>query len=485
MKKSTGIIIASVAVICAAAAGFAIYSHSLNAKMEQLINVDTVYHGISVNGIDVGGLSGDDAYALLEKELNGGFDSMYINVVKDEESWKYTYSDFDGKYDLREAVDEAYDYGREGSTKERYKLVKKLETEPLNVECGFSYSKVKVNDAMLAINKEVSKEAVNSELSRENGRFVITDDQEGYEMDVPKTSAMVCTAIESMESKDVELCGEVIEPEITREENEKSTSLIGTYYTTYSSGNAGRNENLRVGCLNIDGTVVKPGETFSMNEGLGPQTYENGYRNAAVIVNGKIEDGLAGGVCQVTSTLYNAVIRAELEVVQRSNHSLTVAYVPLGLDAAVAGDYKDFKFKNDTDYPVYIEAYTTGSKVVCNVYGYEVHSSGRKVEFESVKVGTIPKPDEIVTEDPELPEGTREVTYTGKEGLKIDTYKKVFENGSLVSRSYFSSSTYRATADEVTVGTGKAASSTESGQPELPSSINSGNTEESGGSIFG
>ena len=110
---------------------------------------------------------------------------------------------------------------------------------------------------------------------------------------------------------------------------------------------------------------------------------------------------------------------------------------------------------------------------------------GRKVEFESIKVGTIAKPDEIVTEDPELPEGTREVTYTGKEGLKVDTYKKVFENGSLVSRKYFSSSTYRATADEVTVGTGKAVSSEENGQPEQPSSVNSGNDGESGGSIFG
>lgn len=192
-----------------------------------------------------------------------------------------------------------------------------------------------------------------------------------------------------------------------------------------------------------------------MNKELGPQTYENGYRNAAVIVNGKLEDGLAGGVCQITTTLYNAVIFAELEVVERRNHSLAVGYVPLGRDAAIAGDYTDFKFRNDTDYPVYVEAYLDGGKLVCNVYGHEVHDAGREVEFEKVFVATVPKPPEKVTKDPELPEGTREVTYTGKTGSKVSTYKKVYQNGELISREWFSDSNYRATADEVTVGTKK------------------------------
>ena len=190
-----------------------------------------------------------------------------------------------------------------------------------------------------------------------------------------------------------------------------------------------------------------------MNEGLGPQTYENGYRDAAVIVDGKIEDGLAGGVCQITSTLYNAVILAELKIVERSNHSLAVSYVPLGQDAAVAGDYKDLKFQNDTDYPVYIEAYISGNKLITNVYGYEIHSPSREVKFENIVDSVIQKPAEKVTEDPEKPKGYREVTYYGKQGKKVSTYKIVYENGQQISREYFSSSTYRATPDEVTIGT--------------------------------
>lgn len=114
-------------------------------------------------------------------------------------------------------------------------------------------------------------------------------------------------------------------------------------------------------------TVIAPGEVFSANAHLGSQTAAGGYKEAGVYVNGKVEKGMAGGVCQVTSTLYNAVILAELEVVERSPHSMTVGYVPLGRDAAVAGTYKDLKFKNNTEYPIMIEAYASGGQA-CHEY---------------------------------------------------------------------------------------------------------------------
>lgn len=256
-------------------------------------------------------------------------------------------------------------------------------------------------------------------------------------MDFDSTYNAAKAVIESLQPGTVEIKKNEIQPKITREENEKATSLIGTYYTTFSGNDYGRNRNLRVGCANINGTELAPGEIFSMNEGLGPQTYENGYRDAAVIVDGKIEDGLAGGVCQITSTLYNAVILAELKIVERSNHSLAVSYVPLGQDAAVAGDYKDLKFQNDTDYPVYIEAYISGNKLITNVYGHEIHSPSREVKFENIVVSVIQKPAEKVTEDPEKPKGYREVTYYGKQGKKVSTYKIVYENGQQISREYF------------------------------------------------
>ncbi len=309
---------------------------------------------------------------------------------------------------------------------------------------------------MQEIATEFNVEAQDSTITRKNGAFQITEEQKGYAMDVDKTVPKVEEMLEQNTGGTIEPEITITEPKVTKADNEKVTDLIGTYSTTYSANAAGRNENLRVGCANIDGTVIAPGEVFSMNVGLGPQTYANGYKDAGVYVNGKVEQGVAGGVCQVTSTLYNAVILAELEVVERYPHSMTVGYVPLGRDAAVAGDYKDLKFRNDTEYPVYLEAYARDGKVVCNLYGHEIHDAGHKVDFEMVFDGTIPKPAEKVTQDATKPEGYRQVTYTGKTGSKVSTYKIITENGKQISKEWFSSSTYRATADEVTVGTKKA-----------------------------
>ena len=455
-KNLAKVIIAIIIVVIAAAVCFFVLYRSHVNKMYEAVNIDTFYNGVMVNGVELGGYTMEEAKEKLNSDINEKIKDEIIELKDGSgNAFQLKYSDFDGKYNIDDTLLAAYNYARNGDIKERYKLIKDLENNPKDFEAEFTYNAALLKEKLNEIASAINVEAQDSTISRENGQFVITDERQGYEMEIDATYEKIKPVIESMDEETIDIVGKVTEPNVTREENEKATTLIGTYYTTFSGGsaNAGRNENLRVGCEHVNGTVLKPGETFSMNEALGPQTYENGYRNAAVIVNGKIEDGLAGGVCQITSTLYNAVILAELKVVERSNHSLAVAYVPLGQDAAVAGDYKDLKFQNDTDYPIYIETYLSGNKLIANVYGYEIHDSGREVEFENIVDSIIPKPAEKITEDPELPKDYREVTYYGKEGKKVSTYKIVYENGVQISREFFSKSTYSATADEVTIGT--------------------------------
>ncbi len=456
MEKNKNILkIAVIAVLVLAAAGVGAYYYNkaLVKKMTQAVDIETFYDGISVNNVPLGGLTQDEAKEKLSTDVNNVIREQVISLVDGENTYEIKYGDIDAKYNIDDTLLAAYNYGRNGELKERYKQVTDLKDNPKDFEAQFTYNdellKTKINE----ISEQVKVEPENSVMKRENGAFVISDEKIGYEMDFDSTYNAAKAVIESLQPGTVEIKKNEIQPEITRAQNGKATSLIGSYYTTFSGNDYGRNENLRVGCANINGTELAPGEIFSMNEGLGPQTYENGYRDAAVIVDGKIEDGLAGGVCQITSTLYNAVILAELKIVERSNHSLAVSYVPLGQDAAVAGDYKDLKFQNDTDYPVYIEAYISGNKLITNVYGYEIHDSSREVKFENIVDSVIEKPAEKITEDPEKPKGYREVTYYGKQGKKVSTYKIVYENGQQISREYFSSSTYRATPDEVTIGT--------------------------------
>ncbi len=484
MEKNKNIIkIAVIAVIVLLAVGAGAYGYNKVSlsKMKEAVDIETFYAGISVNNVDLSGLTQEQAKEKLSTDVNDVIKERIISLTDGENTYEIKFSDIDTKYNIDDTLLVAYNYGRNGELKDRYKQVTDLEENPKNFEAQFTYNEELLKTKLNEIAQQIKIEPENSTMTRQNGSFVITDEKIGYEMDFDSTYAEVKAVVENMESGSVEIKKIEVKPEITREENEKATSLIGTYYTTFSGNDYGRNENLRVGCANINGTELAPGEIFSMNVALGPQTYENGYRDAAVIVDGKIEDGLAGGVCQITSTLYNAVILAELKIVERSNHSLAVSYVPLGQDAAIAGDYKDLKFQNDTDYPVYIEAYLSGNKLITNVYGYEIHSPSREVKFENIVDAVIEKPAEKITEDPEKPKDYREVTYYGKQGKKVSTYKMVYENGNQISREYFSSSTYRATPDEVTVGTKEI---TEETLPTAQTNENQQETAQGDGTLF-
>ncbi len=435
--------------------GFA-YGQYMKDKMEKAVNIDTIYQGISVDGTDVSGLTQQEALNALRQQTDTHLENQKITIQQEEKIWDIPFSELDVKYDVEAAVEQAWQTGRSGELKQRYQTVVDTAENKLDIPITYTYDKEKVREKLNAIAGEFNVPAQDSTMTRVNGAFEITQEQKGYEMDIDNTIPKVEQMLKQNQGGIVEPEIIVTEPKITKEQNQQVTDLIGSYTTTYSSNAWGRNENLRVGSENINGTLLAPGEVFSMNVGLGPQTYENGYKDAGVYVDGKVEQGVAGGVCQITSTLYNAVILAELEVVERFPHSMTVGYVPLGRDAAVAGDYKDLKFRNDTEYPIYIEAYAKDGKMVCNLYGHEIHDAGHEVDFEMVFEGTIPKPAEKVTEDATKPEGYREVTYAGKTGSKVSVYKIVKENGKQISKEWFSSSTYRATADEVTVGTKKA-----------------------------
>lgn len=452
--------------------GALIFAQYNKAKMEAAVNINTIYNGISIDGIDISGETRMKAVTLIQDKLDAHISTQIVTLNYGDRSWKIPFMAIDAKYDVIKAVQKAWEVGRKGELKERYKIVMDLQENKLNMDIEYSYDKVKMEEELKKIEQEFNIKVQESQLTRKGGRFIITDEKDGYDMDVPKTMEKVIALVESKKGGSIEPVIVVTKPKITRAANEKVTNLIGSFTTEYTAYAKDRNENIRVGCANINGSVIAPNDVFSANAGLGPQTYANGYKDAGVYVNGKVEQGVGGGVCQVTSTLYNAAILAELDIVERSAHSMTVGYVPLGRDAAVAGNYKDLKIKNNTGYPIYIEAYCGGGKLSMNIYGHEIHEPGRRLEFEKVHEETIEKPAEKLTKDAELPQGERKVNSYGKKGSKVSVYKKVFQNGKLISRELFSRSTYRATPDDVSIGTkpkGEATTASGKNQSEITS----------------
>jgi vancomycin resistance protein YoaR len=245
-----------------------------------------------------------------------------------------------------------------------------------------------------------------------------------------------------------------LEPEFTRELLEKSNSIIGEYSTVYTSSSQDRAANLANGAKLINNAMLYPGEVFSSYTYLLPFSVDNGYYAAGSYNRGRVEQSIGGGACQVTTTLYNAVLAAELDIVERYAHSMTVSYVDLAYDAAIAEGSKNFQFKNNTDMPILIEAFSEDRKITFRIWGHETRSSNRTIKYENKIIKEIsPSPSEKITKDPSKPTSYRRVTQSAKKGYQAELYKVVYEDGVEVSRELVNKSYYNAEPAHVTVGT--------------------------------
>lgn len=201
---------------------------------------------------------------------------------------------------------------------------------------------------------------------------------------------------------------------------------LGAYETSFAGSSKGRMANIRNGASKLENTVVYPGEEYSFLQAMTPFSEENGYFTAGTYVNGRNTPGLGGGICQVSSTLYNAVLRAELQVTERTNHMMTVGYVPLGADATIANPSIDFKFRNDTKTPVLIEAFTSGTMLYVNIYGKETRPKNRTVEFVTVTEETVQPGADVVTYDASKPADYFYVEQNAHTGYTAAFYKNIY-----------------------------------------------------------
>ena len=230
--------------------------------------------------------------------------------------------------------------------------------------------------------------------------------------------------------------------------------LLATYSSKYNQGVAGRSYNVYLASKYINGKLLAPGAVFSYNETVGPRTTSRGFREANVYVGNQVEMGVGGGICQVSSTLFNAAVLSDLKIETRTSHSLPVSYVPLGRDATVSYGSVDFKFSNSLSMPVKIVASASGGVNTISIYGTK-ENPNRKVSFETELVKTIPAGVKR-TEDPSLAAGKVNVEVKGSSGYIYNTYRIVTENGNVTSRSLLSKSNYSAVDRVERVGTGAA-----------------------------
>lgn len=420
---------------------------------------DTIKTGVYADVVDLSGKTRTEATAAIEAYVDELKAVEITLLAADDNEVKVTAGDLGITWVNTDIVTEALELGAHGNIIQRYKMLKDLEHDNYTFELEFDYDIQAINNILAEKCTKYDQEAVKVTLKRENDEFQIVEGQTGYLLDVETSIDLVydyLTGEWDYQACSIPLDIVVDEPRGSAEELAAVTDVLGSCTTSFKSSGTSRTANIENGSKLINGITLYPGEEFSTYENVAPFTEANGYYMAGSYLNGKVVDSLGGGICQVSTTLYNAVLFSELEVTERHNHSMVVSYVDPSADAAIAESAgKDFCFKNNTDYPIYIESFVKNKTLTINIYGKETRAEGREVRYESeILEVTNPTTDSIYA-DPSQPIGYI-VTESAHIGYKAKLWKIVTENGVEVSRKQVNSSSYKMSPRSATVGTATA-----------------------------
>lgn len=288
------------------------------------------------------------------------------------------------------------------------------------------------------IHEEVYKEVKDAYYTKDP--FKIYTEVEGIDFNVEEAKKI----IESEEKDQYTIKLTITKPKVTIADigSEAFPDLIAKFTTRYDASNSDRTTNLRLACQKLDNKVILPGETFSYNKALGERSTATGYKNAKVYENGEVVDGIGGGICQISSTLYNAVLMSNMNIVERRNHQFITSYLPAGRDATVVYGLTDFKFKNTRTYAVKIKASVSSGIATISIYGIKQENE-YSVSFETKTISTIPYTIKYV-DDSTIANGTEKVKQKGANGVITETYIIKSLNGKVVSRELLSKDTYNA-----------------------------------------
>lgn len=418
-------------------------------------NDTTICKGVFIDQVDVSQMTGKQARAAVEEYVEN-LRTKRVAVMVSDNIVQTDLGSLGYTADYTDAVEQALNFGRTGNLIKRYKELKDIEHGNVVLPLTYTFDMKKIRDWVENSVSAYNTPPVNATVKRENGKFIYTDEVIGSKVNTAQTAGVVSDAINNWSRQDiiVEAVMEEDRPLYTRADVERCNTIIGSFTTDFSSSAAGRAANVANGAKLINNLVLYPGDVFSAYKVLTPFTEENGYYLAGAYLNGQVIDSVGGGACQVTTTLYNAVLAAELEVVERMPHSMTISYVDLARDAAIAETYKDFKFKNNTDAPIVIEGYTKNRKITFNIWGHETRdTANRKIVFETKIISKTNPPADVIKKDPTKPKSYWKVTQSAHTGYKAQLYKIVYENGVEVSRELINTSTYKAEPRYITVGT--------------------------------
>jgi vancomycin resistance protein YoaR len=395
---------------------------------------------VMIESIDFTGKTKDQVISTLFDAYGNTILEKNVEIIAPEKIYYVSYRELNVKYNIMEVVDKAYEYGRNENFFYKYLLIRKGEKQEFDL--NFTYDESPINKVISEMEKAINKESINATIGLlYAGRFEVKDEIKGVKLDSLKLLSDINSKIQS-ESKDLTLIAPIEETNaaITGEDLRAINANVGSYSTSFFNSSVNRINNITLATEVINGTVLMPEEVFSFNETLGARTESKGYKNAHIILDGEYVDGLGGGICQVSSTLYNAALLAGLEIVERHHHTYPSTYVPLGQDASVDYGNLDIKIRNNEEYPIYIYGYTKNKTVTFIIYSNNELNKIAKVVVNDIY--KIYQPKYKIIEDPYLRMGVERIEKKAHTGYKVNVYRVFYQNNikvltETVSSDYF------------------------------------------------
>ena len=440
-------------------------------EYDQIVNSKYFLEGVTVEGVAIGGKTMSEAEQMLNELIASKTPSGSLSLVLVEETYAFDLGAIVCTSNLSDVLAQAFQLARSGSVEEVLAEAEAIRTNGKAYTLTVQYDFSNIAAQVAALAEQIDQPVQNAsfgQIDKEQHTVTMVEAQDGTTVDQEKLIASITSAImNGSHDEPIQIPVNAVPASLTKDHLELMET---TATTSFKGSSSNRKYNIRKGVDLINGTVLEPGETFSTNGVLGTRTIANGWKMANAYVGGTTEEQAGGGVCQLSSTLYNAVVKADLEIVSRRNHSMPVSYIRKGLDATInsVGNIIDFKFRNNTETNVIIFAWTSGNDLYFKIYRCQFDTDEYdEIRLTSEKTETIYPSGEMVVEiDPTLPAGTEKIVVERKNGERWQSYKNYYKNGSLVKTEKLAVSTYNAFDGKKLVGPELTATPTPT--PDVP-----------------
>ncbi|MEG6520428.1 VanW family protein [Desulfotomaculum sp. 1211_IL3151] len=420
---------------------------SLSSAAIQYYYRDSLLPGISVQGINLGGLSHQAAVNKLKESIPWPKPESLLMLVDPEGQPTYIcYGDIDYTLDYDATVRKAFLYSQKAATSlmDLPRAIRNKKDLPLVK----SFNKDSINEILERLAAQYNVPAQNSQLSFSENNITLFQGIKGRTLD--NTATIHKLIMLPLNQHELELQFKTLEPDISPADFSGINARLAMFITQFDAADRARTHNIQLASQLVNNFILPPKQVFSLNKVLGPRSKENGYLQAPVIVNNRLIPDYGGGVCQLATTLYNAVLLANLTVVERVPHSLPVAYAPGGRDATIAGDLIDFKFLNNTDYPILITSQIQQGNLLVSILGHRPGASVRLIKLETTR--SITKPVRNYMEDKNLLPGQVVICRPGRNGYLLKTYEVVYQNEIIVEKRLISESEVKPEPELIAVG---------------------------------